>query len=334
MLAMCTVLRREEPFRTIFGYATLFGEDGRPMHKSWGNAIEFDEAAERMGVDVMRWMYANARPEDNILFGWHAADEARRELLVLWNVYAFFVTYARLAGWSPAGGVAAAERPSGRRSTAGSCRAPPRPRPRSRIGCATTTRCTAAQARVGRSSTTCPTWYLRLSRERMRRGATGADRDAAFATLHAALVGLARIAGADPAVPDRIDVPEPRRRRRRRSAPGQRAPDRVGRRRTWPPLRDERLEAAMAIARRAVELAARCARQAGLRMRQPLARLWLALPGGDARRPATQLLELVAGEVNVKSVELIGDESELVDRRVQAAAAEDRQAARARRSRR
>ena len=101
MLAMSTVLRREAPFTTIFGYATLFGEDGRPMHKSWGNAIEFDEAAERMGVDVMRWMYAKARPDDNILFGWHAADEARRELLVLWNVYAFFVTYARLAGWSP-----------------------------------------------------------------------------------------------------------------------------------------------------------------------------------------------------------------------------------------
>src|SRR5262245_19908254 len=58
-----------------------------------------------MGVDVMRWMFARARPEDNILFGWHAADEARRELLVLWNVYAFFVTYARLAGWTPERGV-------------------------------------------------------------------------------------------------------------------------------------------------------------------------------------------------------------------------------------
>ena len=102
MLAMSTVLRREPPFKTIFGYALVFGEDGRPMHKSWGNAIEFDEAAERMGVDVMRWMFAKARPEENILFGWHAADEARRELLVLWNVYAFFVTYARLAGWTPA----------------------------------------------------------------------------------------------------------------------------------------------------------------------------------------------------------------------------------------
>src|SRR4029077_1910087 len=54
--------------------------------------------ADRMGVDVMRWMFAKARPEENILFGWHTADEARRELLVLWNVYAFFVAYARAAG--------------------------------------------------------------------------------------------------------------------------------------------------------------------------------------------------------------------------------------------
>ena len=110
MLAMATVLDRDEPFKTIFGYALVFGEDGRPMHKSWGNAIEFDEAAERMGVDVMRWMFSRARPEDNIRFGWHAADEARRELLVLWNVYAFLVTYARLAGWTPGGTVGAAGR--------------------------------------------------------------------------------------------------------------------------------------------------------------------------------------------------------------------------------
>ncbi len=118
MLAMSTVLRREPPFKTIFGYALVFGEDGRPMHKSWGNAIDFDEAAERMGVDVMRWLFAKARPEENINFGWHAADEARRELLVLWNVYAFFVTYARLAGWSPGAGTAdgAARRPDRPRS--------------------------------------------------------------------------------------------------------------------------------------------------------------------------------------------------------------------------
>src|SRR3954447_6185660 len=109
MLAMATVLRREPPFKTIFGYALVFGEDGRPMHKSWGNAIDFDEAAERMGVDVMRWLFIKARPEDNINFGWHAADEARRELLVLWGVDSFLTSYARVAQWVPSQGIRAAE---------------------------------------------------------------------------------------------------------------------------------------------------------------------------------------------------------------------------------
>ena len=71
----------------------------------------------------------------------------------------------------------------------------------------------------------------------------------------------------------------------------------------------------MATVRRAVDLVRTLRSAAGLKVRQPLARLWLALPGGQlAERGA--LLELLADEVNVKAVELIGDESSLVERRV------------------
>jgi isoleucyl-tRNA synthetase len=309
MLAMSTVLRREEPFRTIFGYATLFGEDGRPMHKSWGNAIEFDEAAERMGVDVMRWMYASARPDDNILFGWHAADEARRGLLVLWNVYAFFVTYARLAGWTPASGAPAiADRPPLDRwilSRSAGVAAQVEARLRD-YDAEAATRVLAAHI------DDLSTWYLRLSRRRMSR-ATGADRDAAFATLHESLVVLARTVA--PILPFLSEsmyanlVVE--------DSPG--APDSVHLT-PWPapelaPLRDEALEEAMAVARRAVDLSRTLRGQAGLKMRQPLARLWLALPGRELAE-LDALLELVRVEANVKVVERIGDESELVDRGV------------------
>ena len=58
------------------------------------------------------------------------------------------------------------------------------------------------------------------------------------------------------------------------------------------------------------------ARQAGIRVRQPLARLWLALPGGDLARAARRCSSCSRDEVNVKAVELIGDESDLVERRV------------------
>ncbi len=311
MLAMGTVLRREPPFKTIFGYALVYGEDGRPMHKSAGNAIDFDEAAERMGVDVMRWLFMAARPEENIRFGWHAADDARRELFILWNAYRFFVSLAPLAGWTPdRGGPPPAERsPMDRwilsRAAGLAEEAGARLADYDALG---------ATRRISTFIEDLSTWYVRLSRKRFAGGNDdSADRDAAFATLHEALVTTARVVA--PLLPflaesfygNLVTTTDPD------------APDSVHLTR-WPAeelagLRDRRLEEAMDTTRKAVELARTLRGAAGLKVRQPLARLWLALPGGDLpERDA--LLELIREEVNVKSVELIGDESQLVERRI------------------
>ncbi len=102
LIAMSTVLEKRNSFKTILGFASVLGEDGRPMHKSWGNAIEFNEGADKIGVDVMRWMYATADPEQNLLFGFKKADETRRRFhLMLWNIYNFFITYAAIDKWEP-----------------------------------------------------------------------------------------------------------------------------------------------------------------------------------------------------------------------------------------
>lgn len=104
MIAMSTVLEKRNPYKTVLGYASMLGEDGRPMHKSWGNAIEFHEGAEKIGVDVMRWMFVKHDPEQNLLFGYKKADETRRKFhLLLWNVYNFFITYANIHNFNPAG---------------------------------------------------------------------------------------------------------------------------------------------------------------------------------------------------------------------------------------
>ena len=317
MLAMSTVLRREPPFKAIFGYATLFGDDGRPMHKSWGNAIEFNEAAERMGVDVMRWMYARQRPEDNILFGYRTADEARRDLLVLWNVFAFLITYARLSGWRPA---------------PGSALVPPQPAAildrwilsRTAAAAADTGSeldqfdARGAALRLGRHIDELSTWYLRRSRRRLSRNPDTADRDRAFATLHAALVGSARMMA--PILPFLAEHFH----QQLVTSVDETAPDSVHLT-LWPAgefaaQRDEPLEAAMATILRAVELARTLRGQAGLRLRQPLRRMWLAVPGGRLapHRPRDEedLLELLGDETNIKQIIVIGDESELVERRV------------------
>jgi isoleucyl-tRNA synthetase len=310
MLAMSTVLRRERPYKTIFGYGLVFGEDGRPMHKSWGNAIDFDEAAERMGVDVMRWMFAKARPEENILFGWHAADEARRELLVLWNVYAFFVTYARLAGWTPVAGDAPPVAERGALDRWILSRA---------AGTATAVEghlrafdAVAATRELSRFMDGLSTWYVRLSRERMRRNDDASDRAAAFATLHEALLGtVGMLAPILPFVSDAMygnlvrDAAD--------------RPDSVHLTR-WPAAtlaghRDARLERAMDVAQDAVDLARTLRASARIRTRQPLAHAWLALPdrGLDV---GPELLAIIADEINVRQVSVIADDSDLVERRV------------------
>src|SRR2546421_2739554 len=121
MLVMSTVLENQTPFKTLFGYALLMGEDGTPMHKSKGNLVVFDDAAERVGSDTMRWLFANHNPEQNLSFPRIPTDEdmeksaqtglqvrlsekwmlVRRMLDKLWNVYGFFVTYANIDAFDP-----------------------------------------------------------------------------------------------------------------------------------------------------------------------------------------------------------------------------------------
>ncbi|MEX0616556.1 MAG: isoleucine--tRNA ligase [Candidatus Woykebacteria bacterium] len=102
LIAMSTALEAKAPFKTLLGHGQVRDEKGDEMHKSKGNAIWFDEAAEKMGVDVMRWIYLTTNPEHNVNFGYHVADEVRRRFfLIFWNVYVFFVTYANIDKWEP-----------------------------------------------------------------------------------------------------------------------------------------------------------------------------------------------------------------------------------------
>jgi len=69
LLAMSTVMANEPMARTLFGYATVRDEHGEDMHKSKGNAFAFDEEAETIGADVMRWVFMAATSAVNLNFG-------------------------------------------------------------------------------------------------------------------------------------------------------------------------------------------------------------------------------------------------------------------------
>jgi isoleucyl-tRNA synthetase len=102
MIAQSTALVNRPPFLNVFSYALMRDEKGEEMHKSKGNAIWFDEAAEEIGVDAMRWLFSRANPDANLNFGYHITDEVRRRfILPFWNSYAFFATYASLDRFDP-----------------------------------------------------------------------------------------------------------------------------------------------------------------------------------------------------------------------------------------
>ena len=100
LIAMSTALKNEKPVKTILGFGSVRDEKGEEMHKTKGNAVNFDEAAEKIGVDVMRWLYLRTNPEHNVNFGYRVTDEIRRFFhLRLWNVYSFFIMYAVVDNW-------------------------------------------------------------------------------------------------------------------------------------------------------------------------------------------------------------------------------------------
>ncbi len=100
-LFMSVTLVGQAPYRRVLGYEKLHDEHGRAMHKSWGNAIWFDDAIEKIGADVSRWMFAGQDTGQNMNFGYGPASDVARRLLTLWNTYRFLVLNANPEGFRP-----------------------------------------------------------------------------------------------------------------------------------------------------------------------------------------------------------------------------------------
>ncbi|MEZ4561671.1 MAG: isoleucine--tRNA ligase [Thermomicrobiales bacterium] len=194
VIAQSTALTGRPAFRNVFSYALMRDEKGEEMHKSKGNAIWFDDAAEEYGVDVMRWLFARANPDSNLNFGPHITDDVRRQfILPLWNSYAFFATYAEIDRFDPMD--PAAQIPLANRTLLdrwiisqlhlliAEVRAaldgydPDR----------------AAKAIERFTIEELSNWYIRRNRRRFWKSESDADKAAAYVTLHEVLTTLAQV---------------------------------------------------------------------------------------------------------------------------------------------
>lgn len=96
------------PFRNCIVLGLMLGEDNTKMSKSKRNYREPNEIFDRYGADALRWyFFANQPPWTSIRYSEQAIRESIPEFILrLWNTYSFFVIYADIDGFDPAGQLA------------------------------------------------------------------------------------------------------------------------------------------------------------------------------------------------------------------------------------
>lgn len=306
MLFMSVTLEDRAPYKNCFVYEKVMDEQGNAMHRSFGNAIDFDEAVDQMGADVTRWLYLGTNPATNVKFGFTPAKEVVRKLLTLWNIYSFFLTYAELDGFDPTGP-----------------KVPVKNRP-------AMDRWVLSRVEELRELTEqgyenywiyplvreietfwddLSNWYVRLNRRRFWKSQADADKQAAYATLYEVLESLATlISPLMPFLAEKIyqDVVVPA---------NKDAPISVFLN-PWKESgsyeRDQTLESEMQTVRQVVGLGRAARSASGIKARQPLSELALGLPREEDRAAIENHMSIVLDEINVKSVRFVKTGSDLL----------------------
>ena len=324
LLAEAVLLFDTSSFRNVVCLGLILDPDGKKMSKSIGNVVEPWDVIDRHGADALRWYYfASQQPWAGYRFSVDTVGDAVRHfLLTLWNTYSFWVTYANASGVDSADLPYLPEWTSGSSEDAIELDRWAVSRLQATIA---TVRehmdgfdCTAAAREIAGYTEELSNWYLRLSRRRFWDG----DR-AAIETLRFCLGETAKmLAPFTPFVADEIyanllfgedpGLDEPV------ESWSAGVPDSVHLC-DFPELDHSlvelELEAGMEAVRRTVELGRAARSQAKVKLRQPLRKA--VVVASDTERAAIErLAEVVASELNVKEIDFVHTEAELVSYRV------------------
>ncbi len=306
LLAVNTLVFGRSPYEHVLCLGHLVDQNGRKMSKSQGNVIDPWEVLDSRGADALRWwMFSQGSPWTPTRSSFEVIDASLREMLAtLWNTFSFFCTYAALNEFDPLDGdiPSASERPAMDRWIL------------SRLE-AVTVEVTAsldgyeplaATDAIGRLVDDLSNWYVRRSRRRFWRtdpNTPRSDSMAAHATLLEVLQRLSiLLAPFCPFVADRLyrDLFNA-------------ANDDSVHLSDWPALgafvRDEALESSMEVARRLTTLGRAARADAGVKVRQPLARALVFLPANTPAPPAG----VVEDELNVDHLEFSAEMAEVLE---------------------
>ena len=304
--AISTLLFDSVSYKNVICLGLILDGEGKKMSKHRGNIVNPWDVLHEYGADAMRWyLYTASPPGQERRFSMELVGEVVRSFtLTLWNTYSFFVTYANLDHWKPGEGVVPEYSPL-------DCwlRSSLHALVRDVTQAMETYDVLGATRPVAQFVDQLSNWWLRRSRRRFWKSDADADKQAAYATLHEALVTLARLlAPTMPFLADELyqnlvrSVDE--------SAPLSVHLDR------WPVydagLVDDRLNAEMALVMRLASLGHAARNKANRKVRQPLSEAAFAVSSREELDGLARFGDLLADELNVKQVRALNAAGEAV----------------------
>ncbi len=294
--AISTLLFNRPCFRNVICLGHILDAKGEKMSKARGNVVEPMAVIDKHGADAVRWYCLTASPPGNVRrFSERLVSEVtRRFLLMLWNVYSFFVTYANIDHFVPGSGGALEESELDRWII-------------SELnqliadvdGALEAYNPMEAGRKIESFVNELSNWYVRRSRRRFWKSESDADKLSAYNTLYQCLVTLSKLlAPFTPFLAEELyqnlvgsAFPE--------------APDSVHL--TDFPVADvtkvdKQLAADTRLVMKISSLGRAARSQAGIKVRQPLAHVLVSLASNQEQEILERLKPQILEELNVKDV--------------------------------
>ena len=306
---IATMLFDSVAFKNVVSNGLVLDKNGNKMSKRLGNTINPFDTIYNYGADASRWyMITNAQPWDNLKFDLEGLKEAQRKFFgTLYNTYSFFALYANVDGFDPAAPmVALNERPDLDRWILSKLNTLVE-----EVGNAYET---YEPTRAGRLiedfvGEQLSNWYVRLCRRRFWKGEASQDKSAAYQTLHTCLETVAQLMA--PVAPFFSDFLF-------RNLKGEHAgsvhitlfptPDRSA--------IDKDLEGAMQLAQDISSTILALRKKMNIKVRQPLEKALIPVLSPETKARISRVSDIIAAEVNIKSIEFIEDMQGMVTKKV------------------
>ncbi len=292
--AIATLVFDSRAYDTVVSNGLVLDKMGQKMSKRLGNAVDPFKTLDAFGADAVRWyMISNASPWDNLKFDAEGITEVQRKFFrALFNTYNFFALYANIDAFDGQGDVALTESDRWILSRLNSVTK------LADASFADYEPTVAARAIQDFVVEDLSNWYVRLNRRRFWKGGMGADKNAAFRTLHHCLEVVSMLsAPISPFFSDRLY----------RDLSGGSV------HLTKWPTHDEaaidvELERSTAYAQRITSLVLGIRKKEKIKVRQPLQRLIIPVRLGELYHQRLLMVrELILSEVNVKSLEFVDE---------------------------